>query len=217
MAELVANCPRCGANHITFDVGQAVITGQKYDWQNWYEAFSVCRKCKHATIFVLSESVDSSYERVHKLGLVNMPEALNNYVKVENYVSLKDSRTIQPPKYVSKDIESAFIEGSTCFSVGCNNAAAAMFRLCIDLATKSFLPLDEVAGLNAKIRRDLGLRLPWLFDNRKLDSSLRDLSSCVKEDGNDGVHDGSLSKEDADDLLDFTYMLLERIESPRLD
>jgi hypothetical protein len=44
-----------------------------------------------------------------------------------------------------------------------------------------------------------------------LPEALRDLSSCVKEDGNDGAHAGTLTKEDAEDLLDFTTALLERL------
>ena len=36
-------------------------------------------------------------------------------------------------------------------------------------------------------------------------------SSCVKEDENDGAHEGTLSKEDAYELLDFTTALLERM------
>jgi hypothetical protein len=50
-----------------------------------------------------------------------------------------------------------------------------------------------------------------LNDNHLLPESLRDLSTCVREDGNDGAHTGTLSKEDAEDLLDFTKILLERI------
>ena len=96
-------------------------------------------------------------------------------------------------------------------SIGCFNAAGTMFRLCIDLSTRAMLPAEEVEGLNPKVRRDLGLRLPWLFDNRILPDPLRELSSCVKDDGNDGAHEGTLKKEDADDLLDFTYALLEPI------
>ena len=86
-----------------------------------------------------------------------------------------------------------------------------MFRLCVDLVTKSFLPLEDKDGLNQKIRRNLGLRLPWLFDRHFLPEALRELSTCVKEDGNDGAHAGSLKEEDAEDLLDFTTALLERI------
>ena len=86
-----------------------------------------------------------------------------------------------------------------------------MFRLSLDITTRSLLPQEETEGLNAKTRRDLGLRLPWLFDNGRLPESLRDLSTCVKEDGNDGAHAGNLSEEDAEDLLDFSYALLERL------
>jgi len=73
------------------------------------------------------------------------------------------------------------------------------------------LPEQQVEGLNQRTRRNLGLRLPWLFDNELLPESLKDLSTCVREDGNDGAHAGNLGKEDAEDLLDFTKILLERI------
>jgi len=66
-------------------------------------------------------------------------------------------------------------------------------------------------GPNAKTRRDLGLRLPWLFANNKLPSDLRELSAAIREDGNDGAHQGTLTKEEAYDLLDFTTALLERV------
>jgi hypothetical protein len=85
-----------------------------------------------------------------------------------------------------------------------------MFRLVIDLSTKSLLPPAEEPP-NAKIRRSLGLRLEWMFDNGRLPSDLRELADCIKEDGNDGAHDGSLSKNEALDLRDFTFSLLERL------
>lgn len=60
-------------------------------------------------------------------------------------------------------------------------------------------------------RRNLAPRLEWLFDNGRLPADLRDLSAAVKDDGNDGAHDGNLSEEDAEDIYDFAYALLERI------
>ena len=96
-------------------------------------------------------------------------------------------------------------------AVNCFNAAGTMYRLCLDLATRDLLPVENADGLNSKIRFSLGLRLQWLFNNGKLPSGLQDLSSCVKEDGNDGAHEGTLTKPDADDLQDFTIALLERI------
>ncbi len=211
MAELVANCPRCGANRITFDLIGSIMTVEKYGWQLWYEVFSICRQCDRSTTFVLSESVDGDHDYVHKTGLLNIEGAVNKYVSNEGVISLKDKVSEKPPEFVPSEIESVFNEGATCLAVGCNNAAGTMFRLCIDLVTKDMLPEKEIEGLNHRTKRDLGLRLPWLFDNRYLPEALRELSLCVKDDGNDGAHAGTLTKQDAEDLLDFSRILLERI------
>lgn len=108
-------------------------------------------------------------------------------------------------------LANVFKEAETCLTVGCWNAAGSMFRACVDLATKPLLPKEETPGLNHRTRRDLGLRLPWLFDNGRLPNDVREISSCIREDGNDGAHQRTLTKEDAEDLLDFTVALLERL------
>ncbi len=218
MAELVADCPRCGATKITFDLLNAHYLYTKYEWQRWHEVFTVCRHCKKSTIFVLSDNIDSDYQYFHETGFFKINCAANQYANVEGYISLKDTATIQPPEYLPENIEKVFREGATCMSVTCFNAAGTMFRLCIDLVTQSMLPKEDINGLNPKIKRSLGLRLKWLFDNNKLPASLKELSSCIKDDGNDGAHKGTLSKKDAEDIVDFTYILLKRIytETERL-
>lgn len=145
------------------------------------------------TIFVLSESVYKNYDYVHKVSLLKVEGALNKYVDVKGHISLKDTASVEPPEFLPEEIESAFREGATCLAVGCYNAAGTMFRLCIDRATRSMLPSEDMPGLNSKVRRDLGLRLPWLFENGLLPGGLKELSSCIKEDGNDGAHAGNLS------------------------
>lgn len=132
-------------------------------------------------------------------------------MNVERYVGLGDLATQSPPKHLPPEIEASFLEAARCLAIGCWNATGVMFRMCVDLATRQMLPEEETAGLNSKIRRDLGLRLPWLFDNGKLPEGLRELSACIREDGNDGAHAGTLTKEDSEDLLDFTVALLERL------
>jgi hypothetical protein len=94
-----------------------------------------------------------------------------------------------------------------------------MFRLCIDLATVAMLPNEDSGGPNQRTRRSLGLRLGWIFDNGILPETLRKLSTCIKDDGNDGAHAGTLSEEDANDIADFTVILLERVytEPKRLE
>jgi hypothetical protein len=211
MAELVADCPRCGSKKITFDVTQEHLIGEWYGWQYRYEAFSVCRHCRRSTVFLLNQSVDTNHDIVHKTGLLKLDVAINRFMNNEGFISLKNEATVEPPEHLPDKISAAFAEGANCLSIGCYNAAATMFRLCVDIATREMLPQTDESGLNAKVRRNLGLRLPWLFDNGCLPESLRDLSSCVKEDGNDGAHEGTLTKHDADDLLDFTIALLERL------
>ena len=211
MSELVADCPRCRSQRITFDVLADTIVGVQYAWQQWYEAFCVCRHCLRSTVFVLSDKEVHSKDIINKSGLAKFSGAAGHLVKVESFISIKDSAPIDPPEHLPVDILAAFREGARCQSVACFNAAAAMFRLCVDLATKARLPETDRDGLNAKIRRSLGLRLPWLFAQGVLPVAVQELSACIKEDGNDGAHVGSLTQADAEDLLDFTIALLERL------
>ena len=211
MSELVADCPRCGAKQITFDLTQQNFFQTYYNWQYWFETFCICRRCGRATIFVLSQNTAANSEIIHDKGLLNLKGAVNRYMDIEGFISLKDIVTIQPPEHLPEDIEAAFKEGAACMSIECYNAAGTMFRLCIDLATTPKLPKENRDGLNATIRRNLGLRLPWLFDHDLLPSDLRTLSTCVKEGGDDGAHVGNLTENDAEDLLDFTIAILERL------
>lgn len=217
MSELVAECPRCGAKEMTFDLLGQIPTVIRYDWQNHCEAFCVCRACRRSTVFELSQRDYGKEDQFLKLA--SYPAAVNRIAKIEGYICLKDIASKKPPEHLPPNVDSAFREGAECLSIGCYNAAGTMFRLCIDLTTRPMLPDEEVEGLNAKTRRDLGLRLPWLFDNGRLPEALRDLSLCIKDNGNDGAHQGTLTGDEARDILDFTFVLLERIfiEPKRLE
>jgi Domain of unknown function (DUF4145) len=86
-----------------------------------------------------------------------------------------------------------------------------MFRLCVDMATEGLLPREDVEGLMAFSRKNLGPRLEWLFENNKLPAEIAGLSNCIREDGNDAAHRGALGKVDAEELQDFTFALLKRM------
>lgn len=212
MSELVADCPRCKAQHVTFDVLGCQHVRTDYDWQWTWEAFCICRRCGRSSTLVVRQIEHDDNEELHeRMSLANAMGSIDRKVNVMGLITLKDFATTQPPEHLPPAIEAAFREGATCVAVGCFNAAATMFRLCIDLATRELLPDPAAPAPAAKVRRDLGLRLPWLLDNGFLPEGLRELSHCVKEDGNDGAHAGTLTKEDADDLLDFCVALLERL------
>lgn len=212
MPELVADCPRCNASRTTFDVLSSNRCGTRTSrWAHRFEAFCVCRHCSRAVVFVLELSNAAFGEHFAKSKVDSFNGSINSIFEVRGFVNLKDLASVEPPEHLPPKIEEAFREGATCLAVNCFNAAGTMFRLCVDHATSDLLPAEGAeGGPNAKQRRELGLRLQWLFENHKLPSELHDLAQCIKDDGNDGAHRGTLNSSDAGDLLDFTVHLLER-------
>lgn len=213
MALLNADCPRCHTSHTTFNVLAQKSRGIVYaGWVEAFELFSVCKRCHVGTIFNFN---NKNYEnRAHwadPQGILNYGGYINDFGEITGYVSLKDQDAEPAPEYTPDAIAAVYIEATTCCSVRCYNAAAAMFRSTIDIATKSLMPTEEGSEPSAHIRKSLGLRLRWLFDNRHLPEELRKMAECVQQDGNDGVHDANLNKATAEDLKDFTFHLLERM------
>lgn len=209
MAKLVADCPRCGSRKMTFDLLGSIYRGKRGDWQKMFELMAACRHCKRGVIFVVSQQSASRASNEVLDALLSFKGVINDYADVERYVSIRDDFTAQAPEHVPEDIKRAFNEAATSVSTECWNAAGAMFRACLDLATRPLIPPEGEP--NAKIRRDLGLRLPWLFDNHKLPGDLRRLSGCIREDGNDGAHQVTLGKAEAEDMQDFTATILQRL------
>lgn len=220
MSLLICDCPRCRSTKITFDCHSAnLVEGlRRHGWGYGYEIFSICRHCHLSTVFEIVLKVydaRQAFSSAHKL--FELKSSLNEFFEITGFVSLKDQHSVEPPEHLPSGILEAFKEGSKCYAIGCHNAAATMLRLCLDLATRPLLPsivegAGEVVGApNSKQRRDLGLRLQWLFENGKLPSELADLAKCIREDANDGAHVGNLGRPDAEDLLDFTLALLERL------
>jgi hypothetical protein len=218
---LVSNCPRCGTEKMTFDVWAQQYRGHggRIDWQHIYEVFAVCRHCERSTIFLLrldEYDANHTFSPANTGALVMLEGSLNTFFKVERHVGLRDEVSYEPPQHLPAQIRSVFEEGAACLSIGCVNAAATMFRLCVDLATEPLLPPvveGEQIMPDRKTRRDVGLRLPWLFENGLLPADLADLAIAVKDDGNDGAHRASLSEADAQDLREFSYALLDRLIS----
>ena len=212
---MVADCPRCTATNMTFDIRAAIYRGVSYQWQRHYEICSECRRCAQPSLFKIS---DHNTETKNILGdvsrFVSYTGSIDTICRIEGLVGVADLIAQNPPEHLPENVASAFKEGAKCLAIGCYNASAAMFRLSIDLATKPLLPDAEDTSKpqpNHRQRRDLGLRLPWLFENGILPAALIDLASCIREDGNDGAHDGTLSKQDAEDLMDFSFELHERL------
>jgi hypothetical protein len=212
VGEFVSNCPRCGAKNITHNLHAAIWVNVSYDWQNRLELFVECRHCHKPSIQLAAQKCSgdefSKFCRRNN-ELLDYKGSANDIVKFERFITLRDNHHFQSPPLVPDRIAAIVDEANSCLAADCFNAAGAMYRLSLDLATKQLLP-DEGEPIT-KIRRSLGLRVEWLFDKGILREDLRPLASCLQKDGNDGAHDGTLKREDAEDLQDFAFELLRRL------
>ena len=187
MPTLTADCPRCRTVKTTFDMlGKNYLYTEHSSWVTHFEVPAVCRHCSKVTVHHLrlrEYSVRTAYEPTEAWPKTSH---LNDFFSIQGFVSLKDMAAVQPPDHVPDDIAAIFREGSTCQSLECFNAAGAMFRLCLDMATKDLLPaLETPDGPNRNQRTRLHDRLEWLFDSGRLPEGLKELASCVRQDGNE--------------------------------
>jgi len=214
MAFLVADCPRCGTKKIQFSVIGACKVAERRNSINgindghFYEVQGACHECRRSTLFRVKQSLNKN--TFDNTDWRMAPFGIKDYATIMGPITPADIAIESPPEFLPAHIEEAYNEGSKCLAIGCFNASATMYRLCLDFATKDMLP-PEGEGPNSRIRRSLGLRIEWLLDNGRLPEALRDLAECVKDDGNDGAHEGILDERSALDLREFSYLLLERI------
>ncbi len=77
-----------------------------------------------------------------------------------------------------------------------------MSRKTVDVATKELMK-DEAAKI-----KDLAPRIDALARAGRLTEDLRAWAHQIRLDGNDAVHGDSFTKEQAEELLDFTELFL---------
>lgn len=208
----LGDCPRCNAKKITFDCYGDLFVGTNYEGKTVHELLVVCRHCNRGSVHLVSVKIKYNRDFRFNNAISSFVTHVNDSVKFIDHITLKDRVIAECPQHLPQDVEAAFQEGQRCMSGGCFNAAAAMFRLALDRSTEPLLPaIEESNGPNSRQRRDLGLRLPWLIKNGKLPSELKELADCVKEEGNDGTHRGTVDAGAAEDLHEFSHLLLTRM------
>lgn len=215
MPTIVADCPRCGAKQMTFDVLADVYAGSSYDWMTHHEVAVKCRRCKRLSILRISlRDINKKRDFGESGSIAKADGDLEPTFKQDHFLNVSDLAGVaEPPEFLPESVREAFVEGAKCMAIGCHNAAGSMFRLCLDLTTKPLLPKVENASIaqpSKEQRYKLAARIDWLIEQGAIPTTLSKLAHSVRQDGNDGAHDGSLDEADAEDLLDFTVALLER-------
>ena len=221
---VVMDCPRCGVLNTTMEVSGYTPTKRTGIW----EFLGLCRSCLNASC-VQGELVPlqqwvidaDKFNSSTKDAYAYIIGKAKDYLKTErvNLLTIFKNMEFHPvlknihpsPEHLPSQIQELFEEASKCLSIGCYNAAGAMFRLCLDITTKDIINKNLDKSPTAENKKTIHKRLEWIFDQGILPRSLEELSRCIKDDGNDAAHDGNIGQDEAEDLLDFTEILLERI------
>lgn len=204
------DCPRCGQSHTTFDIMANTFVGKHDNYYEQWECFLRCRKCHRPSIGLLRR-LDSGEDAPMKCS----GRYANYFFEFVKWVFEVPNRR-RCPEHVPADVQRVFDEAATCGAIGTWDAAGTMFRKVLDVATRSITPkpdcAEELPPPNWKTYKDLRLRLDWLFAHGLLSLGLKDLSSCIHEDGNDAAHDADgIRQAEAEDLADFTESVLKTL------
>ncbi|NLQ23399.1 DUF4145 domain-containing protein [Shewanella sp. S-1] len=206
----VTDCPRCKAQKTTFDVLAFAPVREIDSYQDTFylEVPMQCRNCKQVSVISANVTGRATFRDLNDLN--EHKHLLYEFLDVLVFVTLADVKASAPPEHLPQNIHNAFVEGAKCYAAGCYNAAGAMFRLSLDLASKSQLPKDDTLT-NHRQKTNLADRLEWLFENNHWPVALKEMVTCIRQDGNDGAHDGELGEAEAFDIMDFSFMVLEKI------
>jgi hypothetical protein len=200
MAMLTLDCARCGERQMTHDVLHCTRSG------NEFEYFLQCRACNKSTVWGVERRGNSPRPDE----LVSQAALLNPYVVVGEVVRPRGG-SVDCPDHVPADLKLVFDEAVDCISIGAWNAASAMFRKIVDQLSKDKMAAAPTPPPDNRTRYNLKPRLDWLFANNLLPAEVAPLANAIREDGNDGVHNAPLGRDDALDVQDFTIELLERL------
>lgn len=209
MSILVKNCPRCGAQEMTFTVMGQTCTNYQKDPTAFssplvtVELFCICRGCEKSVVFVATFYEDTDRKYSQNKNLVHYDGKINDVIGSCRYIYLRDFKNHTLPDDLPNNIKKILEEALICLDLKCWNASGAMFRLCLDLATKKTL-----SDANESAIKDLSPRINKTIELKNLSADYHDLLHNIRLDGNDAAHDGTLTQE-VYDLKDLTFQYLE--------
>lgn len=215
MTQYITDCPRCGAKHSTHDFIGSIPLGWLTENLCELEVFLRGRCCSrsHVRNIVLDD-------RHYDAGFLNNINGLAQHTFTVDRVD-SDMGPIQvieglvrvAPQHLPEKVNNIVTEGHKCLSNGCYNAAGACYRLVLDIVSKS--EVSEIDPEKLSSLRTIYQRVEWLAQEKHFPPTLKELADCIRHDGNDAAHDGSLIKIDAEELADFTDEFLTRIYTDR--
>lgn len=179
----VGSCPRCGAEKMTLDVrGVTAFSGGSQD------VLVSCRACKRGSLFRIDYVAN------------------NLFAETEGFLKFPPSEVIPaaapgPPDDVPDAVARTFRQALANLLLGNFDAAGAMYRKTLDVATAIIDPTLKNKSFNDRINA--------LEASRQITPSLKEWAHEVRIDGNSAAHDqDELTPDQVTQLAAFTEMFL---------
>lgn len=200
MPFIVKDCVRCGARNIQMMlVGEQVIAG------GIFEVATACSDCKQISVWgwktgagVVPSNISGNFGTYAKSVLSDGP------IRIA-------TSAIELSSDIPDRIAGLFREANECRQMTWYEAAGAMYRKTVDVATKHIYAHDErLAG--KKPADALRVRIKSLGEMKILEADIVELADVAALDGNDAAHDvDPYTAEEAEALEDITLDLLDRL------
>jgi hypothetical protein len=198
MPYLVRDCVRCGVKKT-----QMMLKGSINLDGNKHELFVECSSCGSGSIYTGKVSYD-----FYTKGNINLDYEGQYIDHVPNIVN-----PILPEKNsdIPERVSDLFMQAAACRRYGLNEAAGAMFRKTLDVATKWIYKTDSrLADKNPA--NALANRIKALGQIGVLDQEVVDISDVAIVDGNDAAHDEDpYTSAEAEALEELTADILDRV------
>jgi len=194
MAILRRNCPHCPTENVGFDVRWAERIGDKHHIWN---CAAICGACRKPVAFVAS----AQNANIHANPSQHNGEIEPTWIVPVIWPIV--TPTSAPP-HTPPLVRKRFLEGEDSFKRRNWNAAVAMYRSALDIATKG---MDGVPQGKSFFER-----LIWLHDQHRITPDIKAWADHVRVDGNAALHDPEeFTGDDAKALRFFTEMFLRYV------
>ncbi|WP_080577298.1 DUF4145 domain-containing protein [Sinorhizobium fredii] len=195
MGFLVRRCVRCGVNAQMDARGYTGVDNLNF------EVFVVCKACGKTSIY----SGQPTSDPVQSTGQLDASRHFDR----EPLVSIPDIPILSSD--IPQRVGELFIQAAASRRIHFYDAAGAIFRKTIDVATKYLFATDP--RLSDKKPADAPrARIQALGQFKILDEEIVDLADVALIDGNDAAHDTDpYTANEAEALEDLTFDLLDRL------
>lgn len=189
------DCPHCPTNDVAFTIAWSAQANSRVSHSIWY-ATALCGSCG-GPVTVRLKNKDDSPTPPQNYGI----SILQQFMLLNSW---PERQKPDAPPHTPDPVKRRFLEGEKSYQQESWNAAVAMYRSALDIATKA---MPEVpAGMT------FYNRLVWLHDNHRITPDMKIWADHVRVEGNDALHDPEdFTKEDATPLRLFTETFLRYV------